>query len=548
MRIGVSLSLPPKPSLLSSICCLVLTAPAALAQQVDSSHVRQDDSGSNGEHHAWPFWGGNISNTHGSGSEHVINAGNAGQLQQKWVFTTAGDVSATPTVEHDSVYVPDWGGYLYRIDARTGKAFWSHKVSEYTGDARSISRTSPAIGRGQIVIGDQARATMLSINKASGKLLWQTNVEAAPGAIITTSPVISGGVVYVGVSSIQEALVTLVPGFKLSFRGSLVALDLQTGKVLWQTYTVPPGYTGGAVWSSTPAIDLKRNSVYFTSGNNYSMPDAATACLRNASGTDAAARLACLAPDDNLDAMIALDLTTGKVKWARRLEGADTFTDACNPDQTSGYPCPDPRGPDYDFGGGVNLFTVEKDGKRVDVVGAGQKSGVYWTLNADTGAVLWGTQVGPGGQEGGILWGTATDGKQVYAEVNNSFYTPFLLQPDKQPWSAGSWAALDAMTGKPVWQVPASGTSPTDPRLGSGAPGQVTVANGVFYAGALSGDMVALDAATGKTLWTFASGGSVVDGPSIVDGTIYWGSGYGRQSSGGTANNKLYAFSLPDRH
>ena len=123
---------------------------------------------------------------------------------------------------------------------------------------------------------------------------------------------------------------------------------------------------------------------------------------------------------------------------------------------------------------------MERDGKRTDVVGAGQKSGMYWALNAETGAVLWGTQVGPGGDEGGILWGTATEGKQVYAAVNNNLRTPFLLQPEKQPWSAGSWAALDAATGKPVWQVPASGANPADPRLASGATGQVTVANGVF--------------------------------------------------------------------
>jgi polyvinyl alcohol dehydrogenase (cytochrome) len=58
--------------------------------------------------------------------------------------------------------------------------------------------------------------------------------------------------------------------------------------------------------------------------------------------------------------------------------------------------------------------------------------------------------------------------------------------------------------------------------------------------------MYALDAATGKILWSFDSGGgSVVDGPSIVDGVLYWGSGYGPdKASPGIANNKLYAFSL----
>jgi polyvinyl alcohol dehydrogenase (cytochrome) len=65
----------------------------------------------------------------------------------------------------------------------------------------------------------------------------------------------------------------------------------------------------------------------------------------------------------------------------------------------------------------------------------------------------------------------------------------------------------------------------------------------VVYAGSESGLMYAFDAATGKVLWSFDSGGSVVDGPSIVDGTLYWGSGYG-EASPGMPHNKLYAFSL----
>jgi polyvinyl alcohol dehydrogenase (cytochrome) len=67
----------------------------------------------------------------------------------------------------------------------------------------------------------------------------------------------------------------------------------------------------------------------------------------------------------------------------------------------------------------------------------------------------------------------------------------------------------------------------------------------VMYAGSSSGFMYALDAATGKILWSFASGGSVKSGPSIVDGVLYWGSGYSVASFGGEAGgNKLYAFSL----
>jgi polyvinyl alcohol dehydrogenase (cytochrome) len=64
-----------------------------------------------------------------------------------------------------------------------------------------------------------------------------------------------------------------------------------------------------------------------------------------------------------------------------------------------------------------------------------------------------------------------------------------------------------------------------------------------MYAGSYSGQMYALDTTTGKILWNFASRGTVIDGPSIVDGTIYWGSGY-RNIPPGIGNNKVYAFTL----
>jgi polyvinyl alcohol dehydrogenase (cytochrome) len=114
---------------------------------------------------------------------------------------------------------------------------------------------------------------------------------------------------------------------------------------------------------------------------------------------------------------------------------------------------------------------------------------------------------------------------------------PYTLVPSGQKITWGAWSALDVFTGRLIWQT-------ADPTAGAIDMGSVSLANGVMYAGSQSGSMYALDAATGKILWSFASGGSVVDGPSIVDGVLYWGSGC---SNPGTANNKLYAFSIKRR-
>ena len=104
-------------------------------------------------------------------------------------------------------------------------------------------------------------------------------------------------------------------------------------------------------------------------------------------------------------------------------------------------------------------------------------------------------------------------------------------------WS--SWAVLDPRTGRILWQVP-------DPTPGAGDPGAVSVANGVVYAGSYSGAMYGLDARNGSVLFTFPSGGSVIDAPSIVNGTVYWGSGY-RNIAPGIGNNKVYAFTLQNK-
>jgi polyvinyl alcohol dehydrogenase (cytochrome) len=544
--------------LLVVVACVILGSPlcpslrAQEASPSDASHSFLDED--HGDHAAWRFWGGNLHNTHSSFVERRISPKNASQLALKWVFTTGGDVTATPTVEGDALYVPDFAGNLYKIDATTGTAIWSTTISAYTGNAKSFSRNSPAIVGNKIILGDQVSATVFAIDKDTGSLIWKTVVDPHSSARITSSPVVFHDRIYVGVAS-REEVSSLIPGFLLSFRGSVSALDLETGTVIWTTYTVPDGYTGGSVWGSNLAVDSDRGSLYATTGNNYSVPGVVSLCLLGATSVES--QLACLDPNDDIDSVLSLDLEDGHVKWAQRVEGGDTFLATCIIIPNAGIPCPDPAGHDDDFGSGPNLFSITKhhDGKhdgddwghdRTDVVGAGQKSGVYWALDPDNGNVLWATQVGPGGYYGGIEWGSAVDDRRIYVAIDDDGHAPYTLAPEHIiTVNAGSWAALDPDDGAILWQIPATGLDPKNPAFPAPALGQVSAANGVVYAGSMSGDMVAMDAKTGEILWTFASGGSVICGPSIVNGTIYWGSGY-KNLGKGTGNNKLYAFTVPD--
>ena len=102
----------------------------------------------------WRIAGQNLNNTWSQPAEHSISPANVKGLKPKWVFTTGGDVSATPTVAGDAVYFPDWAGNLFAVNKHSGGLMWSHKISDYDGVPGAISRVSPAVDHDQLIIGD----------------------------------------------------------------------------------------------------------------------------------------------------------------------------------------------------------------------------------------------------------------------------------------------------------------------------------------------------------------------------------------------------------
>jgi polyvinyl alcohol dehydrogenase (cytochrome) len=179
-----------------------------------------------------------------------------------------------------------------------------------------------------------------------------------------------------------------------TFRGSVVALDASTGRVVWKTYVIqdPPrqtgakpngtplfGPSGAAIWSP-PTIDAKRRSLYVGTGDAYSQP-----------------------ADKATDAVVALDLDSGRIKWIAQDTANDVWIAAC---MRPGAPAD--CGPDHDFGSPPILKTLA-DGR--DVLIAGQKSGNVWAHDPDTGAVVWRTPLVENTTEfgGKVVWGGAAD-------------------------------------------------------------------------------------------------------------------------------------------
>ena len=502
----------------------------------------------------WTSFGHDRQNTRNQDNENKISVATVAGLTVKWAFTTAGDVSATPAVDGSKVYFPDWAGNLYALDRKTGQLVWSTSIAAVTGIPYDKARATPVVFDGKVIVGTQGSifapgggpgGKLIAFDKYTGAVQWVTQLDTHFSALVTQSATVHDRTVYVGVASQEEALAAFVPGYVCcEFRGSLLAVDVDTGAIKWKTYMAPEGYSGSAIWGSAPAIDTKRKQVYVATGNNYSVPAGVLACV-DAAGSDPAAIQACIAADDHFDSVVALDYNTGAIEWATRALPYDAWTVDCIPFFGDGDNCPSPAGPDYDFGQGAALFTVEMQGKPRQLVGAGQKSGQYWTLDPGSGAVVWVTQAGPGGTAGGLQWGSAVDGQKVFTANSNSNEKPWLL-PDGTTTNRGVWSALDAGTGEVLWQRTTPDGGGISYHTWGDTSGPVSAANGVvFSCSVLSlGMMYALDAATGEVLWSFSSGGSCLSGAAVSNGEVYWGSGYSN-FGGGTPNDKLYAFKLP---
>jgi polyvinyl alcohol dehydrogenase (cytochrome) len=494
-------------------------------------------------------------NTRHQPFERLIGPENVSRLALKWTATTVGDVSATPAVVNGAVYFGDFGGMLWKLDAETGQVIWSHRVSDYTGIAADIVRTSPSVAGPTLVVGTLTHPAMLGIDVETGELRWMTQVHPDPKGIMTGSPVLVGDTIYTGVSASGAS------GPDATFRGAMVALNAQTGQLLWRSYSLPdnggvPGGYAGATMFSPPAVDRAAGLVYGTFGQPYTEPASVTACHTAHGGFTEA----CEQPGAYWKSVVAFDLKTGAPRWSYRVQGHGPWVQACGSQPPTVTWCAaESDGEKWDLGGsGVNVMRLRIGRHWRDVVGIGAKSGVYTLLDAQTGAFIWNTLVGPGGDQGGMQWGTAFDGERIYVAITNHHHIPYQLTENgvlgNTTVTGGSWAALDPLTGTILWQTadPQVETLPVLGVVGVWDLAPVTVANGVVYAASMAKlanqyQLFALDAATGAILWQFGVGSSVNAGPAVVDGTVYWGSGYSRAGVEGSGNNQLFAFSIDGR-
>ncbi len=469
----------------------------------------------------WPMYGKDLHHSFTQTSS-TINASNVASLHTAWTFMTADAVSATPSVTGGVVYVGSWDGFFYALDAATGSVKWKLQLDcqpgllpiptqclakgqtepDRSGTDGGIVTSSATVVGGRVYFG--GGRTLYCLDAGTGAVIWKHVVcgnpddaacatDASDPTNIFSSPVVVDGKVIVGHT---------VDGAK-AYRGGIVAVDATSGAVVWSLEIDPKldamgnpilGADGlpsggvnrgcGSVWSSG-AVDENQNAVFFGTGD----------CQSDAT------------PPYH-EAILALDIATGHVKWAYRPRQTDTC--------------------DFDFGASANVMDI--GGQRY--VGLGGKDGTYYELVAAStkpaGQLAWSKNVVFGGSSGGFIGTAAFDGMHIVGGTGFGDLGSALCMPNN-PLDMNvedpSFHALDPATGKVLWEISKAYTFAAS-----------TIVNGVVFSGVgslLPGALRAYSLADGTSLASFPQKGAVNSAAAVVGGVAYFGTGNSFDGSGG---------------
>lgn len=456
-----------------------------------------------------------------------INRANVKKLKVKWAFGFPDAVRARshPVIAGGAVYVGSQDGRVFALDRDSGCVRWAFRARSEVRTAIVISPWTAGDTQSlpQLYFGDYL-GNVYAVDAIDGDLVWQQRPDSHSNATITGAPALHNGRLYVPVSSL-EVISAIKPEYRCcTFRGSVVAYDAASGEQLWKTYTIAQepvvqgknavgadrlAPSGAPIWNS-PAIDVKRNQLYVGTGENYSSP-----------------------ANNTSDAIMAMDLDTGTINWVFQATAGDAWNSACEAQDTTN--CPSEKGPDYDFGAAAILAQASTG---QEFVLGGQKSGMVWALDPDSGKLKWQRQVSQGGLVGGVHFGMAVSGDRVFVPISDAMQSTLHAPREPNP----GLFALDLTSGEYLWKWHAKDDVCHGRELcmpGNGA--AITTTPELVFAGSIDGYIRAHDTRSGEVLWSFntaqdfvtvagttASGGAMEGAASAVlqDGMMFLNSGY----------------------
>ncbi|KAK3679314.1 hypothetical protein LTR78_000875 [Recurvomyces mirabilis] len=528
---------------IASLLCTVLAQP--------SPDYRQDVS-------QWSGWGGSyLNDRHAQNSE--LNSTTLKSLQQRCRYDVAVGTSAPPATQDSIAYFTTYGGLLIAYDYVDCKLVWRTNVTDIIYQygqptafqlavISAVSRSSPQIGDGVLYIATLIHALLLAFDPKTGKLLATTQVHPHPYAQLTMSPTYYNGRVFIGTSSAEETA-ALLPNYTCcSFAGTFAAFsfDHSKGKFTteWNVTLLPEplgvdGWNGAAVWGSQPSIDSKRQQVFIATGNTYELPDSVVACINATKDDD---QDACYPEDAQIQAVVALDIRTGRINWSSKQSPLQAWTAACGvPGFTPKLPtCPADPGPDADFGMAPSFISAShaRTPNHSDVVVTGQKSGVLFAMDAANGSVYWATLTSPDSSSNGALtWGVAVDSEKVYFTGANPAGISWETLPSGKNISNSAYGAVSLLNGTFLWEtsVPHNYSSLDPPTVVNDL---VLVGRNYNYnGGALApanstGSVVILNTA-GKVLQEIEVDTVMWGGIAVLEKHVLVGTGYRYGSTGG---------------
>ena len=485
----------------------------------------------------WNGWGAGVANGRYQPAERSnLTPPMIPRLTLKWAFGFPGVSSARsqPAVLGGRLFVGSESGDVFALDAKTGCISWSYHAQAGIRTALSVGPYRTATGPGFAVYVADGSATAYAIDAETGREIWSRKVDTHEYAKATGSVTVHDGRVYVPTAGVGEEGQGGSSRYRCcTFRGSVTALDANTGAVIWKSYTITEepkprgvnadgvqlfGPAGAGIWAA-PTVDPQRRAIYVATGNGYAEPATRTS-----------------------NAVIAFDMDTGAIRWVNQPAGPDVWVGGCRAGDKNPN-CPSELGPDLDFSASP-MLVKRADGR--DLLVVQQKSGMAYAFDPDRqGALVWQYRTSGGAGLGG-QWGAAADDRHVYFSVNGT--------GSPKP---GGMRAAKIDTGEEVWSRDAGERLCGTIRGCSAAQGAaVTAIPGIVFAGSMDGGFRAHAADNGSVVWQFdtnrefktvngvAARGGAIDGPGAVvaDGMVYINSGY--VSLFGRPGNALLAFGV----
>ena len=555
------------------------------------------------EHSAddWNTYNYDVRGSRYNATEQDITVDNAKNLEIKWQLPekhsqkTIGAIHATPVVVNGYTYFGTATYPMFYKITPDGKIRWQYEPGNEKRKRRRQSRVvngvvprdgifSSALVTDDAVYFGDIEGVAYCLNRETGEEKWtvDSRAEDFPGDhafnVIMASPIIAGDkIIFAG--GAFEHMAPLKPGYECcSGRGFVMALDPQSGKILWK-YDVGPepiefdepltiktpfgmqtfyyGPSTSSVWS-TPSFDSETQTIFFGTDVHNSPRQPSKEDSRNYTPHSAA--------------VIALDAETGKEKWVTQTNEHDIWNYAMPAyDATTGYK-------DQAVGDTPKIFSVTLDGEEVRVVGAGSKNGGFYLMRIDNGGIVASTPIytGPPAENpeidprtlalpspiGGLQTGCATDGESIYTNGIDSIFKGTPTKRRFDPPTAGRVTSISMDTASENWRherpkvawVGGTQTEPLFTDCGDPVASGIAVANGcLFFTTFTSNKLVILNATTGEILKEFFLG-PVLSGPSVSRGRVFVGTGntkfidrdleaYFPKRDTGT----LYSFGLPGK-